>query len=213
MNISRYSHHFPCQSQHVLIRKYVSSKWPCSNRTSYILNKQIQAANTPGTISHPLHFQKTPSRKLPLHFCSHHRHTESFCYFLWASFTRCQMGVNIQHSRFEVVKGFMDSFTDLGAAWRMEQQQKHIEPKSRIIILLQKDTVRAFSGLLYSYLSYIAFPQEQCHIASQSNVLEVALFYWTIIVIVGRQILGAYCPRNTGYLPWYSLILFQQILA
>lgn len=69
----------------------------------------------------------------------------------------------------------------------MEQQQKHIEPKSRIIILLQKDTVRALSGLLYSYLSYIAFPQEQCHIASQSNVLEVALSIEPSLSLLGDK--------------------------
>ena len=213
MNISRYSHHFPCQSQHVLIRKYVSSKWPCSNRKSYNwINKSKQQTRLVPSVT------PCTSKKHPLANCP--------CIFVRTTVIRSRFVIScglhspaarwVWTSSIRVSKWWRDSWIHLPTLARLDEWNNNrniCQPKSRIIILLQKDTVRAFSGLLYSYLSYIAFPQEQCHIASQSNVLEVALFYWTIIVIVGRQILGAYCPRNTGYLPWYSLILFQQILA
>jgi len=41
------------------------------------------------------------------------------------------MGVNIQHSRFEVVKGFMDSFTDV------EVVQPLVAPKDRLVDAMQ----------------------------------------------------------------------------
>ena len=67
-NISRYSHHFPCQSQHVLIRKYVSSKWPCSNRKSYNwINKSKQQTRLVPSVT-PCTSKKHPLANCPCIF-------------------------------------------------------------------------------------------------------------------------------------------------
>lgn len=68
MNISRYSHNFPCQSQHVLIRKYVSSKWPCSNRKSYNwINKSKQQTRLVPSVT-PCTSKKHPLANCPCIF-------------------------------------------------------------------------------------------------------------------------------------------------
>lgn len=70
------------QNDLAVIWKFSIKKTHPSSKHACLIPKKCWESVAPCTSS-------TPSRKLPVHFCSHHRHTESFRYFLWASAAGC----------------------------------------------------------------------------------------------------------------------------